>query len=441
MVAGTTFGGKRNVLFVVAISFVSFLMGSQVSSRCKLQDLFPAPWDASSQQLADNTASNCIMTGTNTGFVTRGVQRNATTATTASSPGTDDQETPQMKALARRESLRKLYDDYVTREVHFNNWNLGCIDLQFLAPYLRVINDRLRFGPRWTPETRVRRTIIDVGANAGDDASAILGIFQAVRGMCWMYGNPILLLSIEPSPKVFCEMTEALAHASNDTKFEEIQLLNIALSDKTGNLQFMDPGHEGGKLVASDVAPLDKMTMDEFTKATTCSMPAGQHKTMEIDWSRRTLVPTYTIDLLIESLEALGKYSSASDRIFVLKVDTEGSDHLVLKGAANLLQQHRIDFVVFETSLNNNLKWTVEYMSSLGYECYLIAPKNLIPLHITKWWYAHLDNFTTHWWGNCLCGIGNSPEMIMMWRMYHLDDQPLLNSYDIVWDRATTIRP
>ena len=68
-------------------------------------------------------------------------------------------------------------------------------------------------------------------------------------------------------------------------------------------------------------------------------------------------------------------------------------------------------------------------------ECYLIAPNMLIPLHLKDWWYHHLDNFTGYWWGNALCGIHDSQEMIMLWRMYHSDDLQLLNSYKILYDR------
>jgi len=156
---------------------------------------------------------------------------------------------------------------------------------------------------------------------------------------------------------------------------------------------------------------------------------------MSIDMNRKSVVPTYTLDLLLQSLISLGKHNVAIDRIFVLKIDTEGHDYQVLKGAANLLEQKRIDFVVFETTLISLLKSTVEFMSSKNYECYFIGPNKLVPLHVEEWWYPHLDNYRTDYWGNALCGIAGSRDMRMLWHMYHSDDPQLLSVYDILYDR------
>ena len=81
-----------------------------------------------------------------------------------------------------------------------------CNDLQFLAPYFRSILYR-----RGWSEKRSRKVIIDVGANAGDDTISILKSFQSILQMCHMYSSPVQLISVEPWPKVFCEMTDTLS--------------------------------------------------------------------------------------------------------------------------------------------------------------------------------------------------------------------------------------
>ena len=91
-------------------------------------------------------------------------------------------------------------------EVKFNNWDMGCTDLQFMAPYFRAILYR-----RSQYEGRGRKVLIDVGANAGDDTISITKFFQPILQMCSGYSVPIQLISIEPSPKVFCEMTDTVS--------------------------------------------------------------------------------------------------------------------------------------------------------------------------------------------------------------------------------------
>ena len=331
-----------------------------------------------------------------------------------------------------KESLGSLFSQFVEQEVHFNNWNLGCNDLQFLAPYIKAIMDRFS----WDQNGRRKgQLIFDVGANNGDDAVSILGSFQPIRGMCWRFGTPISLFSIEPSPKVFCEMTELMdgkAVDKEDQGLQKIHLLNVALSDNTGSLTFQDPGNEGGRLIGSNYSSLDPMTPDDYSKLSQCSLSSGSYQNQSVNYKRHTQVPTYTLDLLLDSLDGLGKVNMAQDRIFVVKVDTEGHDNKVLLGAKQLLLQKKIEFVIFETSRNHLLKSTVEFMDSTGYECYIISPRMLVPVHAKDWWYQHLKNYTGFWWGNCVCGIRGSQSMAMLWRMYHSDHVRLANSYEVM---------
>lgn len=54
-------------------------------------------------------------------------------------------------------------------------------------------------------------------------------------------------------------------------------------------------------------------------------------------------------------------HSKKIDQINYLKIDTEGRDLEVLKGAANMLTEHKIDFVEVETGMNPRNKWHVPF--------------------------------------------------------------------------------
>jgi len=159
------------------------------------------------------------------------------------SPMSNDYLPPQRleTKLITAKLLKEKYTADINSEVYGNNWYLGCSDLAGLAPYIRIVMDRLFRGDG------KRHLIFDVGANNGQDASTILGIFQPVIGMCEsMLSNNVKVISVEPSPKVFCELEDLV----KERKWTDSQILrlNIGLSDTSGVFQFADPGHEGGSL-------------------------------------------------------------------------------------------------------------------------------------------------------------------------------------------------
>ena len=67
-------------------------------------------------------------------------------------------------------ALYRFYTESIESEVAWDNKNMGCSDLNVLAPYLRIVMDRYNY--------KRRQLIFDVGANKGQDASMVLGVFQ-----------------------------------------------------------------------------------------------------------------------------------------------------------------------------------------------------------------------------------------------------------------------
>mmetsp|Transcript_9522 Transcript_9522/g.14428 ORF Transcript_9522/g.14428 Transcript_9522/m.14428 type:complete len:407 (+) Transcript_9522:129-1349(+) len=327
-----------------------------------------------------------------------------------------------------KDELKKIFNEIVKKEVQYNNWDMGCNDLQFLAPYFRSILYR-----RGWSENRSRKVIIDVGANSGDDTLSILKSFQPILQMCHPYSIPIQLISVEPSPKVFCEMTDTVSTKLVEEDSRNSLLLNVALSDKTGHLIFADPGNEGGKLIGDNYTTLAKMTPGEFESFSHCKYEDGELTDMHIDNDRKSAVPTYTLDLLLSSLEEPGLDKVHRDEeIFVVKIDTEGHDYNVLLGAKDLLRRKRITFIIFEVWTNHFVKLIAQYMMQYDYQCFLLTKDTLVPVQERDWWYFHMDNFTSGWWGNGLCGIKGSNDMQLLWRMYHSDNLKLINSYDLL---------
>lgn len=82
-------------------------------------------------------------------------------------------------------------------------------------------------------------------------------------------------------------------------------------------------------------------------------------------------------------------------RIDFMKIDTEGAEFSVLKGAKKLLEAHNIDTIQFEyggccIDAGTTLRALYDFLKERGYEIYLIYPDGL--LHISEW-IDELENF------------------------------------------------
>lgn len=83
------------------------------------------------------------------------------------------------------------------------------------------------------------------------------------------------------------------------------------------------------------------------------------------------------------------------ERFFFVKVDTEGNDFLVLKGAAELLRKGRIGFLQFEynyrwIAFRHYLKDVFDLVQPLGYHLAKLTPEGL---EIYPSWHFELESF------------------------------------------------
>lgn len=173
-------------------------------------------------------------------------------------------------------------------------WNLGLYDL--------VVSEALARIAAVAPKDSL---LIDAGANIGH-MSSILDCFSP--SSCQVY-------SYEPHPLVFKQLTENinLWPLKNKTK-----AVNKALSECIGNCDFFVPaGFDDNQGLGFIASQANAHLMENAQKLAKVEMT--------------------TLD---------GEY--AGKDIHLMKIDTEGSELLVLKGAQQLINQKKIKNIVFE---------------------------------------------------------------------------------------------
>ncbi len=158
--------------------------------------------------------------------------------------------------------------------------------------------DIARLSERWG--LAVNR-VFDVGANIGQTSSAILAHFPNAQ-----------VYSFEPHPDTFRKLTEAL-------KDPRAHAFNIALGHKSGDAELFIYDSD----LINSLTPIAPFAM-RFEKRS----------------SKSISIRVLTVDEFC-SLQGI-------DAIDVLKVDTEGCDLDVLKGATEKFRSRQIKFVVTE---------------------------------------------------------------------------------------------
>src|SRR2546427_1296795 len=176
-------------------------------------------------------------------------------------------------------------------------------------------------------------SFIDVGANVGNWTALVL-----------QYGNPHARgVLFEPSQSCFRALTKRFGERKG------LEVVNAAVGAEVGNIEFAEEEECG--LRSSVVAgAASKSAVTRFVPVTT----------LDVEMQRRGFE---TIDLL--------------------KVDAEGSDFLVLKGAFRLFENRVIRIVQFEyggawAPAGSTLAFALRFLRSFGYSTYLLNSKGLM---------------------------------------------------------------
>lgn len=189
----------------------------------------------------------------------------------------------------------------------------------------------------WAERARSADTIFDIGANVG-----VYSLFAAES-------NPNAhIYAFEPTPEVFSSLERNIAA----NQFANITVYRAAVGIHSGVTYLhrcggIDGANEGMNYVSSDRASLEQVettTLDDF-----CA-------------------------------------NQRIRRIDLLKIDVEGGEFDVLRGARTLLQQQRIDCIFLEL-----VEWTAnrgghstngiaELLRKFGYGLHKLVKKKLVPL-------------------------------------------------------------
>jgi FkbM family methyltransferase len=143
--------------------------------------------------------------------------------------------------------------------------------------------------------------IFDVGAHVGATSKELLSFFSGAK-----------VHAFEPHGASYKRLLSEVSHPRFTGH-------HLALSDKAGSLQFYEYGLES--------------TVNSL-------VPNAQYAVKHGATAVETTVVATTTDTFCDE--------NKIDHISLLKIDTEGNDLNVLKGAKNMLSQGKIDFIYFE---------------------------------------------------------------------------------------------
>jgi len=189
-------------------------------------------------------------------------------------------------------------------------------------------------GERWLIDVLAPHcsVFVDVGGNTGVWSELMLAAD----------GPPKRGLMFEPSTSALALLRAKFA------AHPELTIIPMAVSDAPGTTTFYEEENAGG---TSSCVP-------------GYSKPTARARTVEVT----------TVDA---ALAAHGL-----DHVDVMKVDVEGFDLRVLKGARTLLTEHRVGLVQFEYNemwlgAGSTLREAVDWLESLGMEVYLLNARGL----------------------------------------------------------------
>jgi len=203
-------------------------------------------------------------------------------------------------------------------------------------------------------------TAIDVGANAGYMTSILVARVSAKEG-----GH---VYAFEPHPEVFKELEYNVWQWQKNISTTPIEIKRLALSDTKGQAKLVVPEPE-----------IFKSNSGLSSLANTSFSPEDE----------RILVETDCLDSLLMDTKEIG----------IVKVDVEGYEEHVFKGAKDLLKGQKIRDIVFEENYGYPSSASA-YLEDFGYSVFMIKksffgpklvdPKPLSPealkkIYNTKW--------------------------------------------------------
>ena len=186
---------------------------------------------------------------------------------------------------------------------------------------------------------------------------------------------------IEPSPVNFKKINKFMNRNFNDHK-QRINLYNVAAGNTSGGtLDFTSTGSTGDHVGTGDV-----WTMEESKHTSDVDKDVVQVKSVRMDdIIKGKIEPSWT---------SVPKGSALpSNSVFMLKIDTQGFEPTVFSGLTESLNQHKIQFILFEY-------WPrgIDFMAGSRTKCDVVV--NLLNTLIDFGYTLHGTNGESHPKGN-----------------------------------------
>jgi FkbM family methyltransferase len=209
--------------------------------------------------------------------------------------------------------------------------------------------------------------VLDIGANVGDWSTRLVLATDEER----IARSRLRLHAFEPGPDARRDLTSRLSQIQG---LAELKIDARCVSDREGSATFHLIG-DGGR--TSTLAPLDHSGHDEAITVGT------------------TTVDAYCAETGI-------------DRIDLMKIDTEGNDLFVLRGAVGMLQAGRVGLCQFEynqrwIAFRSYLKDVFELVTPFGYSVGKLTPYGI---EVYSAWHFELESYRE---GNYLLWRGALP--------------------------------
>ena len=229
--------------------------------------------------------------------------------------------------------------------------------------------------------------VLDIGANTGQYVDA----FRAA------YGKGVHIHSFEPL-NVTYELLRKLK--ADDAR---VHVRQVALTNFTGSVTFYSP-------------PISTVKNDLFEFPTGASIGQTEGSSIPIG-----VVPASTVDVFLRSLDGApaadgGLPSGALVAPLFMKIDTEGADLAVLRGAAGTLRAGAVEALQFEV----NYKWDlvegvgtlvhgVRLLEALGYDTYITSRNGPWSPVSGSWWDPAYEEMAHRWDSSNLVSIRVRP--------------------------------
>lgn len=187
---------------------------------------------------------------------------------------------------------------------------------------------------------RIKR-FVDVGANVGDWTRLVLSSNLQAEGLCF-----------EPAPSALAVLQERAR------TWPTVRVMPRAVADAGGSMEFIDYG---------DAA----LTSGEASVVAEAGRPAT-----------RLTVPVVTLD---DECDAAGW-----GEVDLLKVDAEGNDWRVLRGARKLIRARAIRVIQFEygafwIQAGGTLTSTISFLEDCGYSVFRLRRWGLSPVELSRY--------------------------------------------------------